>query len=118
MERFYAEGFGFLFDNTSCVVLVFPLSGGLALLSMNEIDLHICMFSPHHIDVVVNPRIDDAWCFTGFYESPEVANREDSWTLLRHLSSQLVLPWVCIGDFNEITQVGEKSGGPTRPEIR
>ena len=23
MERFYAEGFGFLFDNTSCVVLVF-----------------------------------------------------------------------------------------------
>ena len=22
-ERFYAEGFGFLFDNTSCVVLVF-----------------------------------------------------------------------------------------------
>ena len=29
-ERFYAEGFGFLFDNTSCVVLVFaslfPLS--------------------------------------------------------------------------------------------
>ena len=23
VERFYAEGFGFLFDNTSCVVLVF-----------------------------------------------------------------------------------------------
>ena len=23
MERFHAEGFGFLFDNTSCVVLVF-----------------------------------------------------------------------------------------------
>ena len=26
MERFYVEGFGFLFDNTSCVVLVLHLS--------------------------------------------------------------------------------------------
>ena len=92
------------------------LSGGLALLWMNEIDLHIWTFSPHHIDAVVNPRIDDAWRFTGFYGVPEVANREDSWTLLHHLSSQLVLPWVCIGDFNEITRVGEKSGGLVRPE--
>lgn len=36
------------------------LSGGLALFWRNELDLHICTFSPHHIDVVVNPRVDDA----------------------------------------------------------
>ena len=35
------------------------LSGGLALLWMNDIDLHIRTFSPRHIDAVVNPRIDD-----------------------------------------------------------
>ena len=63
------------------------LSGGLALLWMNELDLHIRTFSPRHIDVVVNPRIDDAWRFTGFYGAPEVSNREDSWTILRHLGS-------------------------------
>ena len=36
------------------------LSGGLALFWMNDLDLHIRTFSSHHIDVVVNPRVDDA----------------------------------------------------------
>ena len=36
------------------------LIGALALLWMNNLDLHIQTFSPHHIDAVVNPRIDDA----------------------------------------------------------
>ena len=54
------------------------LSGGLALFWMNELDLHIRTFSPCHIDAMVNPRVDDAWRFMGFYRAPEVANREDS----------------------------------------
>lgn len=45
------------------------LSGGLAFLWSNDLNLHISTFSPHHIDVVVNSRIDDAWHFTGFYEA-------------------------------------------------
>jgi len=45
-----------------------------------------------------------------------VANREDSWLVLHHLASQFNLPWVCIGDFNEITKVEEKSGGAIRLE--
>ena len=85
-------------------------SGGLALFWSNDLDLHIRTFSSHHIDAVVNPRIDDAWQFTGFYRAPKIANREDSWSLLRHLSTQLDLPWVCLGDFNEITNLEEKSG--------
>lgn len=32
--------------------------------------------------MVVNPRIDNAWCFMGFYGAPEVANQEDSWSML------------------------------------
>ena len=52
----------------------------------------------------------------GFYETPKVANREDSWLVLHHLASQFNLPWVCIGDFNEITKVEEKSGGAIRLE--
>ena len=79
------------------------LSGSLALLWSNDLDLHIHTFSPHHIEAVVNPRIDDAWRFTGFYGAPEVANREDSWYLLWHLATQFNRPWVCIGDFNKIT---------------
>lgn len=92
------------------------LSGGLALFWTNELDLHICTFSPHHIDAVVNPRVDDTWRFTSFYGAPEVANLEDSWIVLCHLRSQLSMPWVCIGDFNEIWRIQEKSRGCIWPE--
>ena len=85
---------------------------------MNDLDLHVRTFSPRHINVVVNPGIDDAWHFTGFYEAPEVAYQEDSWSVLRHLSSQFNLPWVCIGHFNEISKLGEKLGGAMRPEFQ
>ena len=47
-----------------------------------------------------------------------MANWEDSWSVLRHLSSQINLPWVCIGDFNEITKLSEKLGGALRPEYQ
>ena len=90
-------------------------SGGLALQWMNEINLHIRTYSLHHINVVVNPRVDDAWHFTGFYGALEAANREDSWMLLCHLATQLDLPWAYIGEFNEIICLGEKSGGLIRP---
>ena len=93
-------------------------SGGLALLWRNELDLHIRTFSPHHIDAVVSPGIDDAWRFTGFYGAPEVATQEDSWTLLRHLATQTSLPWVCVGDFNEITRLEEKLGGVIHAETQ
>ena len=88
------------------------LGGGLVLLWSNDINLHI----RRHIEAMINPRIDDAWHFTGFYRAPKVANREDSWSVLHHLASQLDLPWVCIGDFNEITKVEEKFGGAILPE--
>ena len=47
------------FDNIF-IVLRRNLSGGLALLWMNDLDLHIQTFSPHYIDAVVNLGIDDA----------------------------------------------------------
>lgn len=66
--------------------------------------------------MVVNPGIDDAWRLMGFYGAPEAANQEDYWSVLRHLASQFVLSGVCVGDFNEIVRVDEKSGGAIRSE--
>ena len=54
------------------------LSGDLALFWMNDLDFHIRTFSPHRIDVVVNPRVDDARRFTRFYEASKIVNWEDS----------------------------------------
>ena len=52
----------------------------------------------------------------GFYRAPKVVNGEDSWLVLRHLASQYNLPWVCIGDFNEISKAKEKLGGAIWPK--
>ena len=65
---------------------------------------------------MVNPEVDDAWRFTGFYGNPVTANREHSWALLKHLSLKMDLPWICTGDFNEIVRAEEKLGGAMRRE--
>ena len=85
--------------------------GGLALYWKEGCNLKVQSSSPSHIDAVVDPRVDDAWRVTGFYGNPATANREHSWALLKHLYLQMNLPWLCVGDFNEIVKVGEKMGG-------
>ena len=73
-------------------------------------------FSPRHIDAIIDHGVDNAWRFTGFNGDPETTNRENSWSLLRTLSIRFNLPWVCIGDFNEILFIDEKQGWFDRPE--
>ena len=88
----------------------------MALLWKEDFQLDVQTSSDNHIDAVVNQGMDDAWRITGFYGNPDSANREDSWSLLRDLSRRYSLPWVCIGDFNEILKVEEKQGWLDRPE--
>ena len=92
-------------------------SGGLALLWKESLLVEVQTFSPRHIDVIIT---EDAgkkkWRFIGFYGYPETNKREESWSLLVNLSTRCELPWVCMGDFNEICHRGEKVGGGERPE--
>ena len=87
------------------------IGGGLALFWKNEINISILDSLPSHIDAMVNPRMDDAWQIRGFYGNPVTANREHFWALLKHLSLKLNLPWLCMGDFNDIVKAEEKMGG-------
>jgi hypothetical protein len=56
-------------------------------------------------DYVVN-----SWKLTCFYGHPDWTKRHESWALLNHLRSFAPLPWLCVGDFNEITEQSEKMG--------
>ena len=92
-------------------------SGGLALLWKESQTVDVQTFSPRHIDAIVSDDGGDRkWRFTGFYGNPETNKREESWALLVNLSTRSALPWVCMGDFNEICHRGEKAGGGERPE--
>ena len=91
--------------------------GGLALLWRSSTKVDVQTFSPHHIDAIVTEEHGNrTWRFTGFYGHPETSKREESWRLLEELSKRSDLPWICMGDFNEILHLREKVGGNLRPE--
>ena len=92
-------------------------SGGLALFWNDDVPLQIRTTSVHHIDAVVNPGPGlPAWRITGFYGYADTGERDKSWQLLRDLTDLDSLPWMIIGDFNEILNSDEKIDGVPRPE--
>ena len=92
------------------------MSGGLVLMWKEDIKVEVQTFLPSHIDALVDGGIEYGWWrMTGFYGNLETAKRPESWTKLKQLSNTSTLPWIVIGDFNEITRMYEKEGGSTRP---
>ena len=100
--------------------LIVPNQGrscGVVLLWTREINLEIKSFSGNHIDAIVREADSNSmWRITGFYGHPETHRRYESWCLLAFLHSQFQLPWLCLGDFNEILSMNEKAGGIIRPQ--
>lgn len=84
-------------------------SDGLALYWRREVKVKVESVSKSHIDVILSSEAtgDKQWRFTGFYGEPKRVNRKDSWYLMRFLRSQLDLPWLCTGDFNEVLSADE-----------
>ncbi|XVE50985.1 hypothetical protein DITRI_Ditri02bG0000900 [Diplodiscus trichospermus] len=92
-------------------------AGGLALLWANDVNLEIKSYSISHIDAVIDDTHKNfKWRLTGFYGEPEAVRRVQSWNLLRQLNDAYDLPWLCIGDFNEILCNREKVEGVPRNE--
>jgi exonuclease III len=84
-------------------------SKGLILLWRDNFRVEIQNYSRQHINVIICTKENSlVWKFTGFYGHPEVAKRREAWGLLRHLSILSPLPWICMGDFNEIVCFGEQ----------
>jgi hypothetical protein len=94
------------------VVAATGLSGGLAMFWRRDTTVALQSKSRSHIDVVLSCYIlyGRDWCFTGFYGEPRRELRKNSWYLMRFLRSQLDLPWLCAGDFNEVLRADEHFG--------
>ena len=91
-------------------------SGGLALLWKKELKVDVQSYSNSHIDAIIGQGDDRMqWHLTGFYGNPETRKWEESWLLLKRLSSLNSLLWVCLGDFNELMNGGKKEGSKARP---
>lgn len=79
--------------------------------------MEVQTYSPSHIDATVTEEQGARkWMFTSFYGHPKTSRRSESWALLKTLSTRSDLPWVCMGDYNELMYASDKEGGNTRPE--
>jgi exonuclease III len=83
-------------------------SGGLAMFWRREINVSLRWMGRMHIDVDVEEEDGFKWRLTGIYGEPRHDKREETCKLLRTLHQQSDLPWLCIGDFNEIMYSFEK----------
>ncbi|XP_062021454.1 uncharacterized protein LOC133738034 [Rosa rugosa] len=93
-----------------------PECQGLALLWNGDLKVNVRSSSFHHIDAEIwtNDQAEP-WRFTGIYGFAARADRCQTWSLINTLACEnCSLPWLMVGDFNEIWCQADKSGGPTR----
>lgn len=85
--------------------------GGLSLGWKGNSLIGLKTYSSYHIDVEVHDNECEVhWRFTGFYGNPDERQKNKSWELMQQLGHDQMLPWLVIGDFNEIINYFEKKG--------
>jgi hypothetical protein len=91
-------------------------SGGIILFWKKEVKTDLLHCDPNYIDVRVEKNSEKIWRLTGMYGEPRWEDKYKTWDRMRELKQRSNLPWVMIGDFNEILYTHEKEGGNPRPQ--
>jgi hypothetical protein len=91
-------------------------SGGLLLLWKKDLNVTSSSVHSNYLDIRIDENTGNAWRITGFYGEPSGERKHLSWDYLRDLHGMYDLPWLVIGDFNEILSNSEKEGGNLRPQ--
>ncbi|KAL8536304.1 hypothetical protein ACS0TY_011794 [Phlomoides rotata] len=69
-------------------------------------------YSSNHIDVWVGE--EEQWRFTGVYGFPKESQKWKTGRMLEYLVGRSSLPWLVLGDFNQIMYGFEKVGRRAR----
>ncbi|XP_024200296.1 uncharacterized protein LOC112203585 [Rosa chinensis] len=92
-------------------------SQGVALLWNADLHVSLRTYSPNHIDADISADVGAPaiWRFTGVYGVAARTERRRTWDLIETLAAEgCNLPWLMVGDFNEILSNEDKSGGVPR----
>lgn len=74
---------------------------------MKDADVDILLKHKNFIDCQVGGRIEEFF-ITWIYGDPTSSNRASNWKQLIGIGRNRRLPWKCVGDFNDISNHGEK----------
>lgn len=77
-------------------------SGGICIFWKNSLDVAIKNFSQYHVDAWISEIGKEQWRLSCFYGEANRSLRYKTWDMMRRLRGESTLPWVCLGDFNEI----------------
>ena len=97
------------FDN-SFAVSSSGRSGGLGIFWNNKTRVEILPYSQYHIDAIVTEYGKEPWRLTCVYGEAQTTERHKTWDMLKFIKASSHLPWVCIGDFNEVLHRDEHCG--------
>ncbi|XP_075647222.1 uncharacterized protein LOC142618104 [Castanea sativa] len=88
-------------------------AGGLWLLWKSEgVEVIQLAKTEQEIHVIIKVRSSDlSWVLTCIYASPRLVERKLLWGNLSNVASLHSLPWLMLGDFNEVLSINDKSGG-------
>lgn len=85
-------------------------SGGIGIFWNNAINVEILGYSVYHIDCKIVDPDSDPWRLTVVYGEAQTHLRHQTWETLRDICSSSDLPWLCMGDFNEVLRPEEHEG--------
>jgi hypothetical protein len=97
------------FDNAYAINSV-GRSGGIGLFWNKSIKLEVLGYSDYHVDVAVREPGVEPWRMSVFYGEAQTHLRHQTWDTLKNISNLSDLPWLCIGDFNEVLRPDEHEG--------
>jgi exonuclease III len=85
-------------------------SGGLGIFWNNNTRVDILPYSEYHIDSIIMVDGGDPWRLTCIYGDAQTSEQHKTWDMLKFIKATSVLPWMCIGDFNEVLHRSEHVG--------
>jgi hypothetical protein len=91
-------------------------SGGLLMLWRNDLNVTSSRVHNNYLDIRIDEGSNVAWRISGIYGEPRGDQKHLTWGYMRDLKAMVDLPWVLLGDFNEILIGAEKEGGNLRPQ--
>nr|XP_045088271.1 uncharacterized protein LOC123496916 [Aegilops tauschii subsp. strangulata] len=104
--------------NKSYAVSSSGRSGGLGIFWNDIIKVEVIGYSEYHIDVIVDDFGDTKSRVTFVYGEAQVPERYKTWDMLTGITALSSLPWVVIGDFNEVLHAHEHDGVGQRSQVQ